>query len=82
MEIWFSLASDGALAFTRRDQLPSSVRRGRAAVQPAGKCGLVNAKRRCASSGARFTQPWLRTWPKPRCQNAPWRPTPFEKYWT
>ncbi len=32
--------------------------------------------------GARLTQPWLRTCPKLRCQKAPWRPTPLEKYCT
>ena len=26
-----------------------------------------------------MTQPWLRTCPNERCQNAPWRPTPFAR---
>ena len=40
--------------------------------QPGGICGSVQKKSRRASSGARFTQPWLLGWPKTSCQYEPW----------
>ncbi len=42
---------------------------GRTACHPAGKPGSVQAKRRSASAGARFTQPPLFGSPKSSCQN-------------
>ena len=55
---------------------------GKTALQPGGRAGLVKWKRRWASSGARFTQPWLRTRPKLWCQKAPCRAMPLAKYCT
>ena len=40
--------------------------------QPAGNLGPAHSKSQRASSGARFTQPWLRGWPKLLCQKAEW----------
>lgn len=40
--------------------------------QLSGRCGSVQPKSALASSGARFTQPWLCWRPKLLCQKAPW----------